>query len=162
MLVDPESTLEDLHWVIQAAMPWTNSHLHQFSDRDSTYYSDPRFKLEDVEDETRAKLKLLLVKPKDRIVYEYDFGDGWKHGIELEKILPADPKQRLPACLAGKRAAPPEDCGGPWAYGELLAALKNPKREGSENGSEWFGGKRDPAAFEPADFARHSRRLGLR
>ncbi len=113
-------------------------------------------------DEGRVTLNKVVKGERAKFRYEYDFGDGWQHGIELEKILPAEPKQRLPACVAGKRAAPPEDCGGPWGYAELLAALKNPKREESHERLEWVGGKWDPAAFEPADFARHSRRLGLR
>ncbi|MGB7161477.1 MAG: plasmid pRiA4b ORF-3 family protein [Tepidisphaeraceae bacterium] len=162
MLLPSDFSLEELHWVIQAAMPWTNSHLHQFYDKNRTFYSDPKFNLEDVEDEARTKLSDLLARPKDRIVYEYDFGDGWEHGIELEKILPREPKQKLPICVAGKRAAPPEDCGGIWGYADMLAILKNPKHEEYEDRLEWVGGKWDPAAFDSARFEREARRLGLR
>src|SRR2546422_7849098 len=31
-------------------------------------------------------------------------------------MLPWDPQRHHPVCLGGTRAAPPEDCGGPWAY----------------------------------------------
>lgn len=161
MLVLADFSLDELHWVIQAAMPWTNSHLHQFLDKSRTVYSDPRFQIEDAKDEARTKLSTLLSKPKDKIVYEYDFGDGWEHGVVLEKILPREPKQRLPLCVAGKNAAPPDDCGGIWGYAHLLEVLKNPEHEEYEDQLEWIGGKWDPAAFEPSQFAKQARLLGL-
>lgn len=162
VLVPAEFTLEELHWVIQAAMPWTNSHLHQFYDRDRTFYSDSRFELEGVEDETTTPLSDLLRKPKDRIVYEYDFGDSWEHGIELEKILQREPKQKLPQCIDGKRAAPPDDCGGIWGYAELLEVLKNPQHEEFADHLEWLGGKWDAEKFDPAQFQKQAKLLGLR
>jgi hypothetical protein len=162
VLVPSDFTLEELHWVIQAAMPWTNSHLHQFIDENEKRYSDPRFQLEDVADEKRTFVFDLLRKPKDWVVYEYDFGDGWEHIVELEKVIEADAKQKLPACVAGKRAAPPDDCGGIGGYEHLLDVLKDPEHEEHDDMIEWLGGPFDPAAFDPADFERSARRLRLR
>lgn len=51
--------------------------------------------------------------------YRYDFGDDWQHKVELEKILPRNKGVRYPLCLAGRRACPPEDCGGIWGYAEI-------------------------------------------
>jgi hypothetical protein len=80
--------------------------------------------------------------------YEYDFGDSWEHKILLEKILPFDTKTALPVCIKGKRACPPEDCGGIWGYEELLEAISNPKHPDHENMLEWLGGEFDPEEFD--------------
>ena len=94
------------------AMGWFDSHLHQFI-VDGTHYSVPsEDDFSKVVDERRIRLKQVLLKPGSRIVYEYDFGDGWQHDILLEEILPVQPGVRYPRCIAGARACPPEDCGG--------------------------------------------------
>lgn len=48
--------------------------------------------------------------------------DSWIHEVRVEKIVRPNARMRYPRCLAGARPAPPEDCGGPWGYGEWLAA----------------------------------------
>ena len=35
----------------------------------------------------------------------------------------------MPACLAGKGACPPEDCGGPCGYTDPKEALADPRHE---------------------------------
>lgn len=81
--------------------------------------------------------------------YIYDFGDGWEHRIESEKILPRDENIEYPICIAGKRACPPEDCGGIWGYKEFLEAIRDPEHENHEELLEWVGGEFDPEAFDP-------------
>lgn len=44
--------------------------------------------------------------------YEYDFGDGWEHEVVLEGILLKEKGQKIPVCIDGAQACPPEDCGG--------------------------------------------------
>ena len=78
---------------------------------------------------------------------EYDFGDGWTHRITLQKILPQDPRVRLPACVAGKRQCPPEDCGGIWGFYEKLRILEDPDDEEYEDIREWMGDDFDPDDF---------------
>jgi hypothetical protein len=148
LIVLADATLGDLHWIVQGAMGWTNSHLHQFYDEDRTYYSDPEFELEDAEDESKVSLSELLREPKDRIIYEYDFGDSWAHQIELEKILPQESAKRQAMCVAGKRAGPPEDCGGVWGYADFLEAIKDPEHESHEDMLEWIGGEFEPEHFD--------------
>ena len=75
-------------------------------------------------------------------------GDNWDHTIQVEKMLAAEPGVRYPRCIAGKRACPPEDCGGPWGYGDFLDAIQNPKHERHEEMLEWVGGEFDPEAFD--------------
>jgi hypothetical protein len=90
------------------------------------------------------------------LLYEYDFGDGWLHGIQFEKILPLDPGQHYPVCLAGARACPPDDCGGPPGYAQLLDALQNPTSPANAEMLDWCGD------WSPEDFDLESvnRRLG--
>jgi len=77
---------------------------------------------------TTKKIKIsdLLTKKKEKIIYEYDFGDGWEHDVIVEKILPVDEKFKYPICLEGKMNCPPEDCGGIWGYSDMLEILKQP------------------------------------
>ena len=148
VLVPGDIGLADFHEVIQATMGWTNSHLHQLIANQVFYgIPDDDFELE-MEDENQYKLSQLLTKEKESLVYEYDFGDSWEHKISLEKILPSDPKIALPVCLKGKRACPPEDCGGIWGYEELLQTISNPKHPDHKEMLEWLGGEFDPEEFD--------------
>ncbi|WP_114784266.1 plasmid pRiA4b ORF-3 family protein [Botryobacter ruber] len=152
VLVPSNMLLSDLHKVIQTTMGWTNSHLHQFI-KDRTFYAE---KSEDDDfwdemdnvDYKKIKVSDLLKAEKDKMVYEYDFGDGWEHDVILEKILPMDKNTTLPICLTGKNSCPPEDCGGVWGYAEMLEVLKNPKHEEYESIVEWLGEEFDPTYFD--------------
>jgi hypothetical protein len=81
--------------------------------------------------------------------YTYDFGDGWDHKVTVEKVLPADSANTGPACNDGRRACPPEDCGGTWGYRELLEVLADPRHPERQ---EWIGRPFDPEAFVPGEF----------
>jgi hypothetical protein len=148
VLVASDISLSAFHDVIQVVMGWTNSHLHQFI-ANKTFYSVPDGDYElETEDETLYTLAQLLTKEKDSLIYEYDFGDSWEHKILLEKILPFDAEIALPVCLKGKRACPPEDCGGIWGYEELIAIVLDPKHSEYEDTLEWLGGEFDPEEFD--------------
>ena len=84
----------------------------------------------------------------DKVEYLYDPGDGWYHTVLLEKVLEPEPAMKLPHCLEGKRACPPEDCGGPTGYEDLLAALADPKHPEHEDRVEWLGEPFDPEKFD--------------
>lgn len=126
--VADNTTLEELHWIIQFTFGWTNSHLHQFLIGGETY-SDLRLGLEEAEfevrDEQRRTVEQLAQGEPVQFRYEYDFGDGWHHTIEVEQVLPVEKNKHYPVCLAGERAGPPEDCGGVWGYANLLSAVDN-------------------------------------
>jgi hypothetical protein len=147
VLVTDLATLNDLHWVIQLSMGWTNSHLHQFK-IDGDYYSDPDFDmdeyLDEVGDESRTTLGKVVAKEGVRFIYDYDFGDSWQHEIEVEKILPVVEGETYPQCIAGKRACPPEDCGGVWGYADFLNVIGDPKNPEHDEMLEWAGGAFDP------------------
>ena len=148
----PDCTLADLHEYIQAAFGWWNYHLHQF-EIDGVSYGPPEpdgmdFGLE-MEDESEVVLSTLLpkAKRKARWVYEYDFGDGWRHEVLFEGHPPLEEGQKYPMCVEGERACPPEDCGGPWGYVDYLAALADPEHEQHEELLEWRG-PFDPEGFD--------------
>ena len=149
--VPGDISLEKLHWVIQEAMGWTNSHMHQFIHRE-TYYSvsmkDDFGDFHEMKNEKTVKLNQLVSRPKAKFVYEYDFGDSWEHEVLLEKILPPESGVRYPVCLTGKRACPPEDCGGVWGYAGFLEAIQNPNHPEHDDMLEWIGGSFDPEAFD--------------
>ena len=149
-LISDDATLDELHDALQIVLGWTDSHLHQFIINQVFYgISDDEFGIDmDVEDETQFKIKDLINKEKEEMVYEYDFGDDWTHKIILEKILPFDVKQSLPKCLKGKRACPPEDCGGVWGYEQLLDNLSNPNNPEYKEAIDWLGYKIDPEKFD--------------
>ena len=118
VLVADDSTLNDLHYVIQAAINWTDSHLHKFEVKRKSYMDpfqgDPYpggFFGSWAEDEAQVQLRDLKLTAGERFYYEYDFGDSWGHSVLVEKILPRDPEVALPVCLKGKRAGPPDGCG---------------------------------------------------
>ena len=110
----PDCTLGELHEVLQVVMDWGNSHLHQFI-VNGKYFGEATHDDHDmeVEDEDGICLSEIYTgKNTPRIVYEYDFGNGWQHEIILEKILEPEPRVTYPCCLEGARACPPEDVGG--------------------------------------------------
>lgn len=112
LLVPPDMRLDRLHDVIKTSMGWTDTHLHVFSTAAGDYgVPDPELGFRN---ERNARLGQFLKREGDRVQYLYDFGDGWEHDIVLEKRADRTPGEQLPACIAGKGACPPEDCGGPW------------------------------------------------
>ena len=173
--VPADITLGQLHDVIQIAMGWANSHLHLFIQyRPATKQAandlalasakhefdcdaDARFRRQtfgptgydlDAENENKAILDDVLPDVKSKLDYIYDLGDGWEHSVEVQKIYEAEPNVAYPKCLAGKKACPPEDCGGVWGYCEMLEALPDSEHERHEELVEWIGAF-DPDAFDP-------------
>ncbi len=105
---------------------------------------------QDVEAEDEAEVTLAEVCPRinDRLLYAYDFGDGWTHDVIVQKILPVEAGVQFPVCKAGKRACPPEDCGGPWGYERLLEVLSDLRHDEHTTMLEWVGAHFDPEAFD--------------
>lgn len=160
VLVDGASTLDQVHEVIQAAFGWWNCHLHEFEVGDARYGApdpdhDPAYGWgPPTLDERRVRLDS-VVGQGTKLTYTYDFGDDWRHRILVEKVRPAGDVATpavVPACIDGRRACPPEDCGGPWGYEELLAILADPTHPEHDARQEWLGRPFDPSAFDPDDF----------
>jgi hypothetical protein len=120
-------TLPRLHDVIQAAMGWSDTHLHRFRtgrDHRSPYFVT-NFEVEEGDDgvlEDDVTLDQLVAEKGDELWYEYDFGDGWDHKLVVEKVLAEPPSVR---CVGGRMACPPEDCGGIGGYEELAEWVRS-------------------------------------
>lgn len=148
-----DATIEQFHELIQTAMGWTNSHLHEF-DVDGTHYTHPGFLQDQFDDfgavsyaEHRITDLSARYGEKLQMRYMYDFGDGWEHDIKLEEVFPAEPKAKYPRCVAGKLACPPEDVGGVWGFYEFVEAVSDPKHDRHEELVEWYG------PFDPNEFS---------
>ena len=146
-------TLDTLHEMIQAIMPWENSHLHQFYLRiiDGPRWAPPSPFDDDFDhfgiekrDSTRTSLADVLAEPTFKVLrYNYDFGDDWMHSIKVERRFTAEPWDEFPKLIDAKGSCPPENCGGPWGYAELLETLSEPS---SKRRLEFRGWLRD---FDP-------------
>jgi hypothetical protein len=161
LLVPGNITLAQLHEVIQTAMGWTNSHLHQFVVENHSY-SDPELEIDESRSEYRYSLAKLAPRVRDLVFYLYDFGDGWEHRIRVERIIEDDKRYPgKPICLAGARNCPPEDCGGPWGYQNFLRAIGEKHKEHKEL-LRWIGGRFDPEHFDLNEVNELLRKIDLR
>jgi hypothetical protein len=151
VLVTDDLTFAQLHKVIQAAMGWEDYHMHEFEvgkqrigDTAPDIFGfgfgfEPR-----PISEKKTRLSNALGNRR-KFRYWYDFGDDWWHEIAIEKRLPNDGQG--PRLLAGERACPPEDSGGPWGYADLLETLANPDHPEYPELREWAGDF-DPERFD--------------
>jgi hypothetical protein len=152
--------LEDLHWVVQLAMGWTNSHLHQFFVGKRRFgqphpdYGDDR-----MDDEADFTLTEVAPRKGAKLRYEYDFGDSWMHEIAVEKIDKAAADHKHPVCTDGERNCPPEDVGGIWGYSELVEAMAKPKHPRREEFLDWLGEPFNPEALDLAGINKQLKHL---
>ena len=148
--VTDDLSFYQFHRVLQEVMGWYGGHLHLF-DLNGFQITDAETLDEgfiDGEDERKARLKQHVRQEGQKFRYAYDFGDDWDHEVMLEKILPVEAGVVYPRCLKGKRACPPEDCGGVWGYEELLEILADPEHAEHATYMEWVGDEFDPEAFD--------------
>ena len=149
----PDSlTLRQFHGVLQTALGWQESHLHLF-DIEGVIYSDADEDFADLDDrphgdETSVSIASIASAVAD-FRYDYDFGDGWEHDIHIEAITAAT-GPAVPVVLDGARACPPEDCGGPGGYADLLRVLADPGSNLYEHIRARVGIDFDPEAFDAA------------
>jgi hypothetical protein len=127
------STLPELHDLLQVGLGWTDSHLHMFV-ADQVRFGVPDEDDEHLLDESGATLRDLPA----RFSYRYDFGDNWRHDVEV--LGSGRPE---PGCVYGEGACPPEDCGGTSGYAELLEALADPEHPEHETMRVWSSGWSD-------------------
>jgi hypothetical protein len=147
--VPADTDLARLHQIIQIAFEWGDSHLHVFE----TPYGEFGMADSELGHRPEAPVTLEQVAPGagSKIRYTYDFGDDWEHDIVVEKVLDRAPVASYPRCTDGRRAAPPEDCGGVWGYAELQEIMADPTHPEHEDRLDWLG-LGDAEEFEPAQF----------
>lgn len=154
--VRSDMPLSKLHDVLQEAFGWTHSHMHVFEDTSRRRYGhkaagdadDFNFGGPALLDERKYTVADIAPRARDIFGYIYDFGDAWVHRLRVKKVQAPEPGRRYPMCTAGKRAAPPDDCGGLPGYERLLEILQDPEHEEHEEMLEWLGGPFDPEAFD--------------
>lgn len=144
LAVPSNMLLDSFHELIQLVMGWDNAHLHAFRTRERSIEEDDEFAL---------AVGDLLEKEGSTFTYEYDFGDGWVHTIELQKMEASDSSDRSVRVLGGKGACPPEDIGGPWIYSRMLELWlsgdkKRLKSEFTERAARLLDADFDPAYFD--------------
>lgn len=145
--------LAQLHEVLQAAFGWTDSHLHQFNIGGLTYGA-PEFDEDGWSDQQifeASEVRLVdFTIPYDQpvqILYEYDFGDCWRHLILLSEVV-REAGVNYPRCTSGTRSGPPEDVGGPPGYARFLEAWHDPLDEEHKAMRRWVGRRFDPERFD--------------
>lgn len=143
----PETyTFWDLHVAIQDAMGWLDDHLHAFVPDTLRDLGALRIGIPEgpMDDEYVAGWTVPIARhfanPGDAARYDYDFGDGWSHEVRLVAIEPRERGAPYPRCIDGKRACPPEDCGGVPGYYRLLEVLADPHDEEHAEMVEWLKG----------------------
>jgi hypothetical protein len=144
VLVPETFTFHRFHQVIQAAFGWEDAHLYQFSEKENGADEIIGIPADEddwevpVIDSRNKKLKDVFVKEGKRYIYIYDLGDDWVHKIILEKII-AESKKKA-ACIDGKGACPPENCGGVWGYEDIKETFaRNPKSKKAVEFRDWLG-----------------------
>ncbi len=135
-------------------MGWDNYHMFEFNlegyrigevdedEKDNGYGSDQ------VLDSTEVKLSAIITQQKDIINYMYDFGDGWRHQIKVEKFHNIDKVLKYPTCIDGQMNCPPEDCGGVGLFYHCIEVLKDKKHPNHKEIARWFSKKYDPEQFD--------------
>ncbi len=146
--VTSDTTLSNLHRILQILMGWSDYHLHEFVIDGVSYGKPDKEDIFKVKNEKNVILNQVVSGERTRFTYIFDFGDFWCHKILIEKILPLEPDMRYPICIKGKRACPPEDCGGPGGYFEILKVIQDPNHPEHDEKLEWIGGSFDPEAFD--------------
>ncbi len=154
-------TLAEFHHVLQAAMGWTDSHLHQF-EIGGLCYGDVHVLNLDLADGFARAFDSTIVRLRDfrfrkgrrlSFTYEYDFGDNWRHTVTFEELLAETPAPKTAICIDGARCCPPEDVGGSYSYTEFLRVLFDPEADETDEQKHlqsWSGGKFDPEFFDLA------------
>lgn len=150
--VDGGFTLHALHHILQAAMGWTDAHLHDFHIEGTRYcLPDPE---EDVlwgspsVDERTVRLDQLL-KQGMEFHYQYDFGDSWDHRVLVEKAKTVDRPSGAGYVESGENACPPEDSGGIPGYQEFLDNLRESLRSTEvKKFLRWAGKDFDATRFD--------------
>jgi len=142
--VSGRASLHELHDVIERAMGRESIRGYVF-DVDGVRYIDPEAERAPHAAAAEASLDSLGLHVGARFAHHAEnHGDAWRHVLTVEQIEPRRVGQRLPACTAGGRAAPPEDCAGPRAYQELVDALARPLDPHAAELRSWL-----PEHFDP-------------
>jgi hypothetical protein len=154
IFVTKDTTFFELHHIIQIVMGWDNYHMFEFDlegyrigevdedEKGNGYGSDQ------ILDSMTIKLSDVITQQKDIINYLYDFGDGWRHQIKVEKFHNIDKITEYPTCIDGQMNCPPEDRGGIGSFYHCIDVLKDKKHPDHKEIVQWFNKKYDIEHFD--------------
>jgi hypothetical protein len=167
LLVPSHLSLDRLHQVLQVAMGWGESHLHEYivgtlrsgerygpAQRDSSFGFDNRAP----RPEKRFTLQQIAPRKGSKFLYWYDFGDDWYHDIVVSEIAAPEPGHAGSRCLEGQGACPPEDCGD--RPGTQTFSTHGPTR--STRPTKRFSSGSAPTSIQPGSISMQSTRICLR
>ncbi|MGG0642673.1 plasmid pRiA4b ORF-3 family protein [Sporosarcina gallistercoris] len=166
VLVPLSCSFETMHEILQILFDWHDSHMHEFIlfDENETDESQSKYSPTFTKQHYRPMLRVVMkeeslempgdlpikleknitlagiVETHTVVKYMYDFGDGWMHDIQVEKVL-HDQTISKPVCLEGEGTAPPEDCGGEPGFYKFLEIMKNPSSPENETMKSWARGQ---------------------
>ncbi|MEO8907954.1 MAG: plasmid pRiA4b ORF-3 family protein, partial [Microbacteriaceae bacterium] len=165
--VDAALTLAEMHDVLQIAFGWRNEHLHNFADHEQYLPQpdlprigraprlwgpdDPFTEPDDTQlPENEWTLAQVFDGFDGPLYYEYDFGDGWSHLIELIERIDDDPDAPKALLVRGERRGPLEDSGGIGGYAEKLEILADPQHSEYDEIAAWVNWIAGPwTPFDP-------------
>jgi hypothetical protein len=160
ILVRETMWLSRLHDTIQVALDWFDYQTHSFALDDLKFGNPVKRDELNIEDDRDVTLGDLNLASRDRMVYEYHIGEGWKVDVRVEKTVPVGKGALYPLCIAGERAGPPEDCGGLEAFHDMLACLKEPSSDLGREWLAWLGPDFEPDACDLDKINKGLRKLG--
>ena len=159
------NSLKTLHLAIQACMLFENYHLFQFDIGDAAYgirFDDDDAFMVRTRDAAHMRINKLVERGITSFTYTYDFGDNWRHRIEIEEISSTIPGTNYPRFVDGERRAPPEDVGGTPGFEEFLEAMSKPRHPERKSMIEWYGRPFDPADISPDEISARMAKLAKR
>ena len=107
-LVPEVLSLGELAGALRVAFGWSNRSAHRFVIHAREYQSPSWFAWSPT-GPLDASVGELGLRRGDRFVYDHGQLDGWLVGVRVEAVFVSDVVCR---CVAGRRTAPPERCGG--------------------------------------------------
>jgi hypothetical protein len=147
LLVPTSVRMAKLSEMILCGMGWAGGHLHCFTVGKARFGMVLDDYPEDEIDESSVTVRQAL-RTVTKFGFEYDFGDGWDHIVKIEAELASPFGLKAAVCLGGENACPPDDCGGPYGYAEMLAVLGDAEHKEHASLVEWIGGPFDPTEFD--------------
>ena len=133
--VTSDMTLDMLHSLLQGAFGWSDRHLYRFAlgggpfDSGSQLFLCPVDAQEGEDAGIPAELVRLdetLQEAGDVLRYVYDYGDSWELTVRVEQVREVTEEAMWAVCVAGERAAPPEDFGGIARQADLVEVFEDP------------------------------------
>lgn len=155
IVVPSDLTLEVLANILVDVMGWTGEHLFGFEHMKRHYCSSYEMKegiMGNELDFSKYTISDILKKKGSKTEFDYDYGDGWEHDVEVVETREYGKYEPLNIrFICGFGACPPEDCGGVWGYEELLD-IRQKKRKSKEDRErlDWYEMSKE-YDFDPDD-----------